>query len=118
MRHIELELELESSRRPDSPLSSGAWIGHDRYEGIEITVNGREDGHGFGFSEIVTIAMSVASGVTIDLLSDAIRTAAGGAIRKVRGRRRRSDGSAEGVAGVLQDEIGDPDSDPDTAGDR
>jgi len=107
---ITLELELDATRLEQgrTPLDAGTWISVGEAEGIEISRTLAESGHGFGFTEVVTIAISIGSSVASDLVADAIRKAAGGVIRKARGRRRRSDGSKAGLVELIEDERCDP----------
>lgn len=102
-RHtITLELEIDGSPGPETPLfEHKLWTGEGRFDAITITLDNEEDGHGFGVSDIVTIAVSIPVGVATTLVTDAVRTAVGRVIRSVKGRTRAGDGSRRGLDDVI-----------------
>jgi len=77
MESIQIELEID-------PLQSGlpgeALISvNDRSfteSGIAVQIVASEEGHGFGVSEIVTIALAIGTGVTSDVVASSIKAAA------------------------------------------
>ncbi|WP_165949792.1 hypothetical protein [Micromonospora sp. KC207] len=111
-----LELEVDSTPYAETTLfREGVWVGDGPMESITIRLDGREPGHGFGISELVTIVVSVGAGAASNLVADAVRAAAGRIIRSVRGRRSVGDGSREGLEDVIEAER-DPDPDDGTPG--
>jgi hypothetical protein len=101
---IFLELEIDPPLPDGELFAAGVWRG----DGIVIELQQQEDGHGFGFSEVVTVALSIAGGVTSDLAADAVRQAVRKVIRKARGTARRSDGSPEGLRDLIESERAEP----------
>ncbi|MGN2638285.1 hypothetical protein ACTD5D_19240 [Nocardia takedensis] len=101
-QNLTLRLEIDGAPGPETTLfEQREWIGEGRFEAIAITLTGEEDGHGFGVSEIVTIAIAIPVGVATNLVTDAVREAVGRVIRSVTGRTRSGDGSREGLNGVI-----------------
>ncbi|MCX5115403.1 hypothetical protein OOK13_44685 [Streptomyces sp. NBC_00378] len=109
MTIIELDVEIDPH---DSGLPGSALIdveGHDFTDhGISLKVVAVEEGHGFGVSEIVTIALSIAGGVASDVIASSLKSATRGVIRRVRSRRSRSDGSIEGITELIDRERREP----------
>lgn len=101
---IELHLEVDGSANSEPVLSDETWAGSGSYAGIEIRLIAREEGHGFGLSEFITIAISIASGASSQLVAEAVKEAVSRLIIRVRGRSVEGDGSQEGIAGVVEDE--------------
>ncbi|UWZ34543.1 hypothetical protein Drose_25375 [Dactylosporangium roseum] len=108
---IVLELEVDSTPHAETTLfREGSWVGDGPLESITIRLDGREPGHGFGISEIVTIVVSIGASAASDLVADAVRASVGRIIRSVRGRRSVGDGSRDGLEDVIEAER-DPDPD-------
>ncbi|MFF7759001.1 hypothetical protein [Streptomyces griseorubiginosus] len=80
--------------------------------GIAVKVIAAEEGHGFGVSEIVTIALAIAGSAASDLVASAIKEGTKGVIRRARARTSRSDGSVEGLAELIDSERRPDDTDP------
>jgi len=115
LKDLTLELEIDPV---DPGTRAGLIVDVDSEAlsrcGVAVHIEKSEDGHGFGVSEIITIGVAVASGVASDLVASAITEATNGVIRRVRSRRGRSDGSVEGIAGLVDDERRrEPDTPPD-----
>lgn len=88
-----LTLRIEVDVRPgdrERYAAGYSWTGEGELEGVSITVLPSE-GHGFGLSEVldatVAFAGGVAAGVTANLLTDGIKSAIGGTIRRARARK-------------------------------
>lgn len=105
METVTLELEID----PAVPGTPGDQLIDVNSEvlsenNIVVHVDKTEDGHGFGVSEIITISVTVAAGTTSSLLASAIKEATRGVVRRVRTRKRRSDGSSEEIAELIDEE--------------
>jgi hypothetical protein len=110
---IQIELEIDPLQ---NGLPGGALINvNDRLfteNAIVVQVVASEEGHGFGVSEIVTIALAVGTGVTSDVVASSIKAAAKGVIRRARTRKSRSDGSIEGMTDLIERERRPAETDP------
>ncbi|WP_117212641.1 hypothetical protein [Allorhizocola rhizosphaerae] len=104
---LELEVDATLLEHGNALLDGETWIGSGPMEGVTISRAGGEAGHGFGFSEVVTVVIAIGSGVASQLIADALRKAASATIRKARGRARQSDGSLAGLTELIESERGD-----------
>lgn len=113
MESMQIELEIDPLQ---GGLPGGELINvNDRSfteNGIVVQVVASEEGHGFGVSEIVTIALAVGTGVTSDVVASSIKAAAKGVIRRARSRKSRSDGSVEGMTDLIERERRPAETDP------
>jgi hypothetical protein len=101
---IELELEVDVDLRSLDQVREGfRWEGDGPYSGIVIDVRS-EQGHGFGLTELVDVAIAVGTGVSADFIADAIRAAVKGTIRRVR-RKRAGDSAKPASDGELESVI-------------
>lgn len=95
MESIELDVEVDIKPSKAEMLSSGyRWEGQGKFAGIDIAVQPPR-GHGFGLTELLPISIAVATGVTTDLLADAIKEAIQGTVRRVRVRKTAKDAESE-----------------------
>jgi hypothetical protein len=72
--------------------------------GLKIELLEQETGHGFGLAEILTISVSIASGVASDIAADYIRNGVKAVIRRVRGSASEADGTPESITAVIEHE--------------
>jgi hypothetical protein len=92
---IEFDVEVDIKPSEAETLSTGyRWEGEGEFAGIDIAVHPPQ-GHGFGLTELLTISVAVATGVTKDLLADAIKEAIRGTVRRVRVRKLAGDAESE-----------------------
>jgi hypothetical protein len=63
-----------------------------------------EAGHGFGLSEVVTVVVTISTGVASDVVAGALREALGKVIRRAKGKTSRGDGSIEGLSDLVAKE--------------
>jgi hypothetical protein len=88
METLTLRIEVDVKPGDRERYASGfTWTGEGDFEGVSITVLPSE-GHGFGLSEVLDASLvfagGVAAGVTANFLTDAIKSAIGGTIRRAR----------------------------------
>ena len=69
--------------------------------GVRLQIAPAEEGHGFGLTEVVTIAVTVATNVSSAVIADAVLEATKDRIRRVRAKGKQSDGSKSGVESVV-----------------
>jgi hypothetical protein len=94
-RSIELEIETDVRMSDLDTLAEGyRWDGEGEHEGIAVEVRSLE-GHGFGLTEVLTIVVSVGVGASANLLSDAIKLAVKGVIRRARVKAPSADSDDE-----------------------
>lgn len=87
--HLVVEVDVKPERLEE--LEAGyTWAGEGVFAGVEVEVSGRDE-HGFGLTELVDIAITVGEGVTVKLLSDAIKEAVVGVVRRARVKRQGPD---------------------------
>lgn len=101
-----LEVEVESADEANlDQLSteSGFVYGNQESGQVQIRLLSREIGHGFGFSEVITIAISVGAGASSDLVADAIRSGVKGIIRQCKTGSRTSDGSRAEISRLIDE---------------
>jgi hypothetical protein len=85
--NIELELEVDIKPSEADAVAAGYhWKGEGEFEGIEIDFRPPQ-GHGFGLTVLATIAITIGSGVATDLLTDAIKAAILGTVRRARSHK-------------------------------
>ena len=72
--------------------------------GLKIELLKQETGHGFGLAEILTISVSIATGVTSDIAADYIRDGIKAIIRRVKGSESEADGTRESITAVIEHE--------------
>jgi hypothetical protein len=100
---VTLELEVDGASSNETTLfREGRWVGEGSFESISVTLGSREEGHGFGLSEVVSVVVVIGVGVASNLAADAVRAAVGRVIHSVRGRRQIGDGSPDGLRGVIE----------------
>lgn len=96
MESIEFEVEVDIKLSEAETLSSGyQWRGEGEFDGIDIAIHPPK-GHGFGLTELLTISVTVATTVTADLLSGAIKEAIRGTVRRVRVRNAATEAHSGG----------------------
>lgn len=116
---VRLEVDVPPSQR--SAYAVGyAWIGEGKFDGISIEVSPTQ-GHGFGLTEVVDATIlyggSIVTGIAGNLLTDAIKLAVRGTVRRSRARRGRVempppeedeafDIEAKSLAGSVRDALG------------
>lgn len=91
MENLTIRIEVDVKPGDRARYAAGfTWVGEGDFEGITIVVLPSE-GHGFGLSEVldatVVFAGGVAAGITANLLTDAIKIAIGGTVRRARARK-------------------------------
>ncbi|MBY8882640.1 hypothetical protein [Actinacidiphila acidipaludis] len=101
---VRLELELEGTDAHLLFADGDTWLGSGPYAGVTVRLLEREEGHGFGLSIVVTVLVSIGVNVASNVVADAVRSAAGRLVIRARGRHGASDGSAEGLEGLVEDE--------------
>jgi hypothetical protein len=72
--------------------------------GLKIELLKQEKGHGFGLAEILTISVSIATGITSDIAADYIRDGVKAIIRRVKGSKSEADGTRESITTVIENE--------------
>lgn len=72
--------------------------------GLKIELLREETGYGFGLAEILTISVSIATGVTSDIAADYIRDGIKAIIRRVKGSESEADGTTESMAEIIEHE--------------
>lgn len=103
---MSVELEIDAFDEDDDLLIGHKVLlqeGHGA-ERLIVELEGGEPGHGFGLSEVVTIAITIGSGVSSQLAADAVRSGVQRVIRRARVRSLHSDGSREGLAELIETE--------------
>jgi hypothetical protein len=106
---LSMQLEIDPTN-PGDPADKLVDVNSPRLSdhGVILRLEGAEEGHGFGVSEVVTIAVTVATGTTSSLAAAAIKEATKGVIRRARTKKHRSDGSDEGIADLIENERQEP----------
>jgi len=97
-----IELEVDAAGDGMVQLQPGIpWQTAEHPDAVVIELAEAEAGHGFGISEMVTIA----AGASSELVADAIRAAVGKVIRNAKTKSRQySDGSREGLTKLVEGE--------------
>jgi len=72
--------------------------------GLKIELLEPETGYGFGLAEILTVVVSVGTGVTSDLAAASIRDGIKAVIRRVRGSKGEADGTQESIKKLIDRE--------------
>lgn len=98
---VEADVKLESL---DEVRTGSHWAGTGTFSGINIEVRPTEDGHGFGLTEILEVAITIGTAVSADLIADAIRAAVKGTIRMVRRGDQEEDGTRSGITKIIHQE--------------
>lgn len=97
---IEVEADVKSSAV--ELLENGVdWYGDEKFKNINIQLRRSEEGRGFGLTEVLTVVVSVGVSVSSDLIDEAIRTAVGGVIRRVRTPHIKCGGSKSDISEVI-----------------
>jgi len=89
--HVEVDVDPTTI---DEVVAGSEWQGEGPYEGLAIEM-GSVAGHGFGLSEILTIVVSVGVTASADLISEAVRTAVKGVVRRAKPADDGSDSEQE-----------------------
>ena len=71
---------------------------------LRIEVLDQESGHGFGLAELVTISISIGSGVASDVAASYVRSGIQAVIRRVKGARGETDGTQSAIAELIDRE--------------
>jgi hypothetical protein len=96
-------LHLEIDTGGISLVGQGGPLVDDSDLVIEI-VDDQEASHGFGLAEIITISLSVGSGVASDLIASSVKSSVKAIIRRVAGRNSEGDGTVSGLTAVIEAE--------------
>jgi hypothetical protein len=94
MEAITVRLEIDVAPSERGRYSSGyEWVGEDAYDGLTINVLPAR-GHGFGLTEIVDAVIAfggtVGAGVSVNLVTEALKLAVKGTVRRAHARRADS----------------------------
>jgi hypothetical protein len=71
---------------------------------LKIEVLEQETGHGFGVADIITISVSIGTGITSDVAADYIRNGIKAIIRRVKGSSSEGDGTKESITAIIERE--------------
>lgn len=111
--HIELLLEVDSTDELEN-VYGGLFEFGEGDARFTIRVGDPQPGNGFGLNELLTVALEIGVGVTIEVVAAAITATLKTVIRRVRGKRGESDGSPEGIEALVELELsGNHDADDD-----
>ncbi len=106
MENMQLDVEVDFKQSDIEALTQGyVWVGEGDFAGIEVEVHPLV-GHGFGLTALIGISIAVATGVGTNLLTDAIKAAIRGTVR-----RARSHKSSQNAAGSREIDQNDFDLD-------
>jgi hypothetical protein len=97
--YLTLDVDMLGTATPEGQESVIADI-----PGLKIEVLNQETGHGFGLAEILTISISIASGVTSEIAADYIRNGVSAIIRRVKGSESEGDGTKESMTELIEHE--------------
>lgn len=102
-QNITVQVEADLSLKDLDAIMDGIrWTGTGDMAGIEINVTPTKDGHGFGLTEVLEVAVAIGTTVTADLIADAIRAAVRGTIRRISVGKTEADGSTNGIVQVVR----------------
>lgn len=80
---------------------------HER-NGIAVEIIPGPTRHGFGISTVVEVGLTLAAGVSANLVAEALREAFGYGIRRVRRNGRTVDGTAQSIEGLVAESLPAP----------
>jgi len=93
------EFDVEVDVKPSQLDASAAgyrWQGDGEFAGIDIEVHPAV-GHGFGLTDLITITVSVGVSATANLITEAIKAAVHGTVRRASVRKNSTDGAGQEV---------------------
>jgi hypothetical protein len=96
---LTLDVDMLGAAAPEEQESVIADI-----PGLKIELLKQETGHGFGLAEILTISVSIATGVTSDIAADYIRNGIKAIIRRAKGSESEADGTKESMTELIEHE--------------
>lgn len=118
MESISVRLEVDVSPSDRGRLSTGSqWSGEGTYDGFHVDVLPVR-GHGFGLTEVVDVVVvfggPLVAGVTANLVTDVVKMAVKGTVRRALARRTtqaipiaEEDEQFEVHAGSVEDTVGE-----------
>ncbi|WP_461164462.1 hypothetical protein [Arthrobacter sp. R4-81] len=97
---VEADIDLKAV---DVVREGFCWQGTGELADIMVDVRPTDEGHGFGLTELLEVAITVGATVSADLIADAIRAAVKGTIRRVSRGDQEEDGTKSGIKRIVLD---------------
>ncbi|MCX4398671.1 MULTISPECIES: hypothetical protein [unclassified Streptomyces] len=97
-------LTLEVDTQGDPAHGRGHYLAD--VPGLRIEIIEKQQGHGFGLAEVITISVAIGTGMASDLAASAIRGGIAAIIRRVKSSRGESDGTESSIAELIDRERG------------
>ncbi len=84
-RRLVLTAEVDVDLSQIDEIGTGShWVGSGPHGGILVDVTPSEEGHGFGLTKALEVAVTIGTAVSAELIAEAIRAAVKGNIRRIR----------------------------------